>query len=121
MLQFLAFSTWYAAYTAPMKFGDELYKQQLEMAEVYDMADSISVCEGYYKVGSLPNRRNNPGSLTGPNGLFQYPTRLEGRLALESLLYRRYRGMTIPQIGKRWATDPKWPYCVTSKLNPKTL
>ena len=32
-------------------------------ASIVDLANAIATMEGYYKVGSLANRNNNPGNL----------------------------------------------------------
>lgn len=110
------FSLWVSQPTPVYSFGTTLIKTQDEMTKVYQLADAIEICEGYYVPGSQPQRKNNPGSISGSNGLLTYETPLEGRIALESLLYRKYRGQTPEQINKRYAADPNWHKCVTSML-----
>ncbi len=71
------------------------------------IANAIAIAEGYYVAGSLPHRRNNPGSIVDPatGQLRQYPSpeagwdalywQVERMLSGESPYYPR--GITLRQ------------------------
>lgn len=56
------------------------------------IAYAISVAEGYWVPGSIPNRRHNPGDLTRDGVIVEFPTATEGWLALYRQVERMLSG-----------------------------
>lgn len=91
------------------------------MKSIFDrVIDAIEKQEGY-KPGTRAWKNNNPGNLKygpfarsmGATGRDDqnhaiFPTVVHGRKALRKLIRIKFNGMTLFEIGRRYAEDPKW-------------
>ena len=92
------------------------------------IAEAIARAEGYYVLGSLPSRLNNPGSLKGSTGSLRwFSTPAEGWRALEDQVRRMLAGtsmwykpsMTIREVAKIYTGGDKpdaWASIVSKQL-----
>jgi hypothetical protein len=101
---------------------------------VQDLAKAIAKAEGFYRVGTLPNRLHNPGDIRahashypGQVGLYKnyvvFKNDAYGWDALEHQLSKIIDGtsrytvnVTLEQLGKRYASSKLWARNVAHNL-----
>ena len=92
------------------------------MADLLEqIAQAIERQEGFHKTGSRSQRNNNPGNLKmgrfarlfGASAMDEehhaiFPSVEHGRMALRVLLWTKFRGQTLRQVGEVYAEDRRW-------------
>jgi hypothetical protein len=93
------------------------------MLPVFNRAKAIATCEGFYELGSVARRNNNPGNLkksgtpTDEYGHSRYESVVEGWLALYRVAYNT-RDLTLMEMSRFYASDSDtWYKCVSSLTN----